>query len=642
MAPELNAPSPRRVALVTNEVRGFFPVGGLGTATTFLAVALARMGHLAEILYYGVHPIASIDPYWQQFYEQADVRIRAAPACDEPVEPWHFGRMRAVELALRADPPDVVVTQDLGAPAYSALRLRHLGLALESTLFVVYCHGSRRWVTDMSRQVGVKNLPDLLGVNVLEQASLALADVVVSPSAYHVEWMRGQGWQLPERTLVIPYFTRSGATGEPPAKPARVDGDDRVQRLAFFGRLEEKKGLKPFAAGLNALEPELLAGLELDFLGKPTPAWTPDRVEALLSDTARESLRQISFQTDLDQPAALARLGRPGTLAVMPSLAETFGNTVYECLEHGIPFVASNATAIPELVAPEDRARVLFEPTPEGVEQALRRALSGGDALRPARAASNAAMSRQGWADVVAMRPGERSRSEERVTVDVVVRRGPNQARGRCLSALERQSHADFGVIVETTRAAGLRAAEAAWVVFLDEDDVPEPELLETLVQAQQASGADVITCGLYLVEDGGPRSLHLFAGEPAGLGVLSNGYGNVALLRRSLLGELTTAWPIEGDADWPLLARLSVSGARIVSVPLPLVTRPARPGAIDRHPSDALLVLEHLERALPDPLRSVARLAAGLAADSQRSSPAPGFARRARRVLRRLPRGGR
>src|SRR5919108_3872901 len=121
MAPELNAPSPRRVALVANEVRGFLPVGGLGTATTFLAVALARIGHVVEILYYGVQPLASVDAYWRAFYEQAGVGIRATAASEEPVEPWHFGRMRAVDRALRADPPDVVVAQDLGAPAYAAL-----------------------------------------------------------------------------------------------------------------------------------------------------------------------------------------------------------------------------------------------------------------------------------------------------------------------------------------------------------------------------------------------------------------------------------------------------------------------------------------------------------------------------------------
>ena len=60
---------------------------------------------------------------------------------------------------------------------------------------------------------------------------------------------------------------------------------------------------------------------------------------------------------------------------------------------------------------------------------------------------------------------------------------------------------------------------------------MPEPELVETLVRAQQVSGADVVTCGLFV--DG---HVHLFPGEPGALGLLANGYGTVALVRRSLL----------------------------------------------------------------------------------------------------------
>ncbi len=250
--------------------------------------------------------------------------------------------------------------------------------------------------------------------------------------------------------------------------------------------------------------------------------------------------------------------------------------------------------------------------------------------------------------------------------VDVVVihRRSP-EALSRCLSALELQTYADFGVTVahsertsvEAAREEGLRAGSAPFMLFLDEEDVPDAELLRTLVKAQRTSGADVVTCGLRLVTDRGERTLHFFSGEPGALGVLSNDYGNVALLRRSLLADLAGPRPGEGDADWPLLAALSVSGAWIVSIPVPLVTRSAQPGSVERDPGDALLVLEQFEHALPDPQRLTARLAAGLAA----MPPVPpadrsdGVVRRAgeilrddgafelaRRALRHVLRGGR
>jgi glycosyltransferase involved in cell wall biosynthesis len=580
MAAEGGQGASRRIAFVADELLGYAG-NGIGTTTTFVSLALARTGHDVEILFAGQRSEGPVDPEWQRLYDEAGVSVREVPQGSQKVEPGQFARARDVEAALRSDPPDVVIVQDLGAPAYTALRLRRLGLAFERTSFVVFCHGTRQWITDVSQKVRV--LPGALAVTMLERASVELADVVVSPSAYLVDWMRGEGWQLPQQTFVIPHVSRAGATGEPPPAPAQADSD-RVDRVAFFGRLEERKGVRPFLAALNALEPELLERLEVEFIGRPTPPWPVDHVTELLSEETRSTLRRLSFETALDQHDALARLRRPGTLAVMPSFEENSPNVVYECLENQIPFIASNVAGIRELVAPDDRARVLFEPTANGIAEALRRALADGDALRPARAAFDDAESLRRWQDLLAL---------------------PAQP--------------------PPPTAAVVEAVEPGWLLLQDETDVPEPHLVETLVRAQQVSGADVVSCGLFV--DG---TVHLFPGETGALGLLRNGYGTVALVRRSLVDE------DEDGARWPQLAKLAVEGAKIVSVPIPLVTSTAAPSALETHPGEALRVLDHFERGLPHNLRFAAELATRLAADAARPSPASGrsFARRAVRRL--------
>jgi O-antigen biosynthesis protein len=625
--------SSRRVTIVAAQLLGFDQWGGVGAATTFLAIALARMGHDVDVLYTKEQLLEPMDGEWARRYEDVGVTILHLPALDVTVEPAYFARMRAVERALRANQPEVVITHEYGAPAYVALRLRQLGLAFEDTLFVAYCHGTGRWLKEVSGNVRVS--PEMLAHARLEQAAVELADLVVSPSSYMVDWMRRQGWRLPE-VRVIPLVTRATAMGERPSGGADVNGDRPVERLVFFGRLEKVKGVEPFVGGLNALAPELLEGIELEFLGGSTKNWPPERVTGLISEGARQALRGLSFEA-LSQREALARLSRPGTLAVVPSLAENSPNVVYECLEARIPFLASAAGGIGELVAPEDRPRVLFQPTAEGVAAALRRTLGEREVLRPVRPAFDGADVLRAWGDVVAIDRRPVARVVERPAVDVVVHeRGSEKALERCLAALARQSYERVHVIRSTggsvpdAREEGLRTGVAEWVVFLEEEDVPEPELVEVLVRAQAASGADVVSCGVRW--DGRE---HFFAGEPGGAGLLANGYGTVALMRRSLLGDLTPAWPVVGDHDWPLLARLNAAGARVVSVPLPLVSRAARPGALDCEPSDALLVVEALERTLPDPLRLLARLAAGLAAQTPEPPPAPSYG--LRRRLRRL-----
>jgi glycosyltransferase involved in cell wall biosynthesis len=578
------------VTFVAEQLLGYFRTGGLGTATTFLALAFSRLGHEVEVLYFGEAPPTPVDPEWLRLYAEAGVRIREVPHVDHIVEPSYFKRMREIELALREDPPDVVVTQDLGAPGYSALRLRSLGLAFSDTLFVVFCHGTRQWITNMSRKVRV--LPGALAVANLERIGVELADVAVSPSAYMLDWMRGQRWRLPERTEVIPLLTRSAATGEPRPVPARAS-NGAVSRVAFFGRLEERKGVRPFVAALNALPAELLAGVDVAFVGRPTPKLSPRIVEAMLSEATRRHVRSISFQPDLDQHEALEQLGRPGTLAVIPSLEDNSPNVVYECIEHGIPFIASGAGGTAELIAPEDRDRVLFEPTADGVATALHRTLASGAVPEPPRAAFDGEASLERWAQVLELEP---------------------------------------------THAAGLEPTtldEARWQIRLDEDDEPAPELVETLCRAQATSGADVVTCGLRLRAGGGEVRERFFSGEPGGLGLVGNDYGTVALVRRSLLNDVA---PVDArDPDWPLYAAMSAHGAKIVSVPLPLVERHGEPGSLERDAADALLVVGELEQTLPRHLCDLARLAAGLVADSHRAAPARASV--LRRIGRRLRR---
>jgi glycosyltransferase involved in cell wall biosynthesis len=629
--PEETTAARRRITLVAVEILGYVRTGGLGTATSHLAVALARRGHDVEVLYVGPPPTAPIEPEWAALYEQAGVAVRLLPRTGVAVEPSYFQQLRDTELALRETPPDVVIAQDLAAPAYSALRLRQLGLAFDNTTFVVYCHGTRQWITDVSGKARV--LPGALAISVLERASVELADAVVSPSAYLLDWMRRETWQLPPETVVIPYLTRSVATGEPPARAQT--GNGRVQRISFFGRLEERKGLRPFAAALNALDRKLLEGVDLDFVGRSTPAWPPERVRALLTDDTRAVLREISFATDLDQQDALARLSRPGTLAVMPSLEDNSPNAVYECLERAIPFRASHAGGTAELIAEEDRRRVTFEPTAAGVEQALAHALTNGDALRPARASFDGEAAVDRWLELVSRQPARKPRPEQRPHLQVVVTQGTARDGGRCRRALAQQTYPNFEPLFVSHRADGLRAAQSDWIVFLEHDDLPHAEFLETLVRAQTATDADVVTCGIAFVADSERRE-HLFLGEPGGLGLVANHYGTAALIRRALLHDAPPSSGGAGDDDWPLLARLSLDGARIVSIPAVLIERSRRPGTLAGAGPEGLLVVRQFERNLPAPHRSLARLAAGLAVDAQ---TAAGGVSLPRRLLRRIAR---
>jgi hypothetical protein len=170
-------------------------------------------------------------------------------------------------------------------------------------------------------------------------------------------------------------------------------------------------------------------------------------------------------------------------------------------------------------------------------------------------------------------------------------------------------TEAEVQVIQAESRGVALERASSEWILFLDEEDLPDDEMLDRLVTAQRASEADAVTCAVR-----SDATVQLFLGDPGSLGLVENQYGVIGLVRRSLV---TTEPSLEGavDPDWVLLAGLALSGARVVSIPEPLATHRGKPGAVTDVPGDGLAVLETFEAARSDRLQDVPQLAATLAA---------------------------
>jgi hypothetical protein len=243
--------------------------------------------------------------------------------------------------------------------------------------------------------------------------------------------------------------------------------------------------------------------------------WSPEGITAWLGREAR-------FETELDRAGAIDQLKQPGTLAVMPSLLENSPYAVAECIEHGIPFLAANVGGTPELVAEEDRARVLHPPTPEAFTAALEHALENG--IAPARPA----------------RPPEDSLASWLHVVETVAPVGPPPPSTR-----------------------------QDWVRVGDPDDA----VVETLAQA--SSAADVVTCAVR-TSDGGRQ---LFLGDPGPLGVVENQYGVIGVVRPEAAARVE-----RDDSPWVFFARLALAGARIISLPDPLASHtPPPPSSAER-----------------------------------------------------------
>jgi glycosyltransferase involved in cell wall biosynthesis len=563
----------RRVAVVASEVLGMPGIGGPGTADSLLALALARAGHRVELLVAPGRDVVPIAPEWEQRYSAANVNVRRLDPAR--VRPDFLAPSAAVLAALRDVRPDVVIADDWRGLAFAALRARQVGLGFGDTTFVIYAHGPSRLLAEAARKV-----PDTVarfGEEVAQKICIELADAVISPSAWLLEWMREHRWPVPRAVHVIQNLWQSVALDEPaPAAAPSLS----VERLAFFGQLREGKGIGIFIDSVRALDPALVDGKELLFLGRESKRWTADRVREALG--ARLAAR-ARFETGLDRSAAIRELRQAGTLVVLPTLLENSPYSVAECLEHEIPFLASRVGGLPELVSGEDANRVLTEPTAAAFSQAIARAFSEG--VTPARPAKT-----------------------------------PDAAKAAWLRMVDE---------LEPTASGGPRFADDEdWHLITAQDVVPDDGMLDALRQAQAASGADAVTTAVRLAHD--PETEHMFLGDPGALGLVENHYGVVGLVRRALLSNTETCWP--------LFARLALAGARVVSIPDALAVHSGRVGTAADVPGDGLAVLELFERHA-EKLHDLPQLTATLAAASRSGGETRRDGRRLSTLVQRLRR---
>jgi O-antigen biosynthesis protein len=598
----------KRIAVVGSELLGRPGTGGAGTADSLLAVALGRHGHRVDLIVASGRDIGQLTPEWTRIYEAAGVQVRILQRLPT-VRPSYLAPTLEVFHALRELQPDVAIVNDWRGLGWAAMRARAGGIDLAQTAFIVHCHGPGRVLTEFAGKV-----PDTLerfGEDVIERAAFELADAIVSPSQWLVDWLRSHHWPLRAPVRVIQYIRQSVALGETPAGAVR---DGSIHRLAFFGQLREGKGIRIYLAAVNALPPELVEGTELLFLGSESKRWPSHRIIGALRPPLRAAAR---LEPRLTREAALDELRQPGTLAVMPSLLDNSPNTVSECVELGIPFISTNTGGIAELVATEDRARVLCAPTAEGLADALTQALSDSSfaAAQPARDPSE---SLRAWREIVEEVEPAPTRTAREAARVAVVASGPQSMR-RARRLAEASASVQAEVVQADSRRAGLSRTAAEWIVFLDEDDDPDDRLLDVLAGVQAATAADIVTAAVRRGDD--PDAIQLFLGNPGALGLAENQYGVIGLVRSSLAATgLSDTDAV--DPDWPFFARLVLRGARVAPIPVPLSRHVGTPGKVTDVPGAGLAVLEAFEADGVD-VHGVPQLAATLAAALDRSQSA-------------------
>lgn len=639
----------KRICFITTEFHGLFKNGGIGTANTGLALALSSAGFDVTVAF------ADADENGPRvkdgnFTEMRETYRRLGIALDfvptSPIVTQGFNDPRSasycVYLYLKQHEFDVVYFNDCGGQGFYSLLAKHVGVFSNAPRMYVVAHGPQEWVLELNSLPYWDRTPVVTAY--LERRSAELADVLISPSQYLIDWMTAHGWRMPAEVLVIQNVVRLPDAIEP---SPRLSKPAAIAEIVFFGRLEVRKGLELFCDTIDLLNRSAdLTDVRITFAGKFS------QVAGLHSgmyvvERARRWRSSLRMLSKYGQEEALSYLNRPGILAVIPSSAENSPCVVAECLQLGLPFLATDRGGTAELINPEDRDGCLVAPDAKVLAARLDEILKSGH--RPARLAISQADT---WAQWLRVTDSEAAEGAEIGTPHLPppprVETPPSDAPtlplvSVCLAhsnlsseveplidSLVRQNYPRLELVLFEEDGDGKRWAQALptltstgprialrilpgmraergaernalaahasgdYLLFLEENTVMlMPECIEALVTAGQHTGANIVT-GMPLqflhagrLSKAGDGTLgYLPIGACAEVGGFENCFGSGTFLVDRRAFERRGGFEISCNSeieDWLFLATSVLKGLHLEVVPEPLFCCKMPPAELNR-----------------------------------------------------------
>lgn len=618
------------VCIVTPDAYGAITNGGIGTATYHQACYFSARGMDVTLLYTNDACESHDRRYWKDHYRDHSVRLLFL---DEVVKHqntmfgrWFLERSLMVKNYLVGKNFDHIYFQDWKASGFHTIQAKRVGLGFQDTKLVVVVNSPHEWVHEES--VNWADRGDLYYpyLKWCERYCCEHADLLQAPSQYIYDWLEERGWKLSANRFVTPCIRLiAHSDADTHDAVAATTPTDKL-RLAFFSRLETRKGLEVFVDALDMLADKSRVE-KVFFLGREA-AVSPTTYNTELERAKRYIERRmhevgIPFQIvdTLNSDDAIALLKREKLLAIMPSLAETFGLVVYECILNQIPFLCSDIPPFREMVHPDG----IFGKTAKALSAKL--ADADMQTLAAIRHHIDPGVVNESWIscletmDETAVKSPSRSVTRNLPLVSVCV---PYYNYGKYLPglirSLESSSYKNIEVIVVNdgstdpfsnevfdnwrrsldskpnwrfiskenggigqTRNFAARMAKGDYLVFMDADNEAKPHMIESFVRCMQTSGMDCLTCFLDCFDhtitapnDQTPLNwVYAPIGNCPEISLFENTFGDANfIIKRHVFVEIggfkedrTTSFE-----DYDFLTRLSLRGGAIDVIPEGLV----------------------------------------------------------------------
>lgn len=323
-------------------------VGGIGTYTHNMSSALASMGHNVHVITSTINKDIS--------YLDNDVKVHRIKKRN--IQPKELSQLLySIHVARKIKKIgcdfDIVHASEYASEAfwYSLKKDSHLITRLATPLYLV-------------ERLNGKIYPGYRPfLNLMEKIQTLKSDGIFS-STKALANVVSKDWAVPsDKIKVIPNSINVERVRNIVTNHTAPDFLQNKEYLAYFGRLEERKGVHILAQALPAIFKEF-EGLQMVFIGSDL-GFKGNSMKDFIRQTAGAYSDRINFFDNLAQEDVFP-IVKQSKLVILPSLWEAFGFVCVEAMALGRPVVASSGSGFAEIIE-DNTSGFLVEPGNAGL-----------------------------------------------------------------------------------------------------------------------------------------------------------------------------------------------------------------------------------------------------------------------------------
>lgn len=363
-----------RICIITNEFKGIDLHGGIGSEYYRLAKLLQENFEvtIGFVNYPYCEQVPNTDCKWDDWKEKYQgMGINFEPILNnstlEGTQEMKNSHKSYLWLKERQKNFDIVHFHDYLGVGYYSFVAKKIGIDFQNNILVNGLHGTS-WFVNRAQNRSPYDQTHLI-MKYLEERSIEMSDVVISPSQFYINWLTDNQVNLPEKRDVLPNIIDETSIINDHYEESKID------HIVFFGRFSRVKGLDLFMETLKELSKENM-NIKVTFLGNVEQQGIQGMsIQKFFQINSKNWKFPFTLLTGKDTEFCMKFLSQKGILTVIPSRIETFSLVVLELIFNKIPFIASKVGGIPEIVTDENN---LFEPNVKSLTEKIKSVLSKG------------------------------------------------------------------------------------------------------------------------------------------------------------------------------------------------------------------------------------------------------------------------